>query len=339
MNRIRVICLLIALCLLLACVSTEKPTETSSEPEETASMPSLTDAQEAALLYIGEQFRLYCGRSETELGVIIEKLRGEETPMLYQPLPGTEGAERLHVSEIRSETDENGDGERLILRYADAEGQERALCIERSFTDVYSYPLCDAADAAVAEDRQSAFGDVMLIGYLYEHFRSDYAKKYSDDDWESLCQRRILDALYYNYGYALPPYLCGEPYGDAFYHNSFVTTAELDGFFRSVIDRPNLVPDRMYIDEEVPELQPGQVPMWPTDWVAWTSVRQAVPVSDGEYLLYGYAHIGNLGFYPQGVICHVTAADGYLGWRVLDTEIIPRPADMEKSGAVFVPAA
>lgn len=350
MKRLLLICFCIAL---LACAPTQQPIEsyipvwtepaaiqesTPPKSEETAQVPppSPKSAKEAALLYRGDRINLYAGRSETELGVCIERLQAEEPTILYQPLPGTEGLDSLSLLNILPEEDANISGDRVILRYLDAEGKERGLCIFDRFSErVFSYPVSNATEITITEDLQSAFDDIMLIGFLYEDFQNDYANM-SRDYWEALCQRRILDALYYNYHDVLPPYLHGDLYGE---HSSFVTQAELDGFFRSTVNRPNLVLDRMNIDEEVPDLLPGQVPLWPTDWCAWANVTQAVFLSDGEYLLYGYAHIGNIGFYPQGVICHVTAVNDYLGWRVENTEMIPKPTKYAEYDIAFAPTS
>lgn len=334
MKRFYMICTVIVLCMLAAC----KP---SGESAAETPAPTAKDEKEAALLYAGERINLYYGRTENGLGICIEELNQEDKVILYQAFPETAELDSLSVSEIHAESDGEEPETHIYIHYIDADGKTRAICLYRHdyvTHDVFSYPVSETSGMTQEEKLWESFADIMLIGYLYENFQSDYAKNYSDD-WEPLCQRRILDALYISYGDALPPYLRGE--GETYderYHLAFVTQEELDGFFRSTVNRPNLVPDRMHIDEEVPELLPGQVPMWPTDWVAWAHVSEAVPVSDGEYLLYGYAHIGNTGFYPQGVICRVIAVDDYLGWRVVNTELINRPIDMEKTTAHFVPA-
>ncbi len=334
MKRFYMICIVIVLCMLAAC-------KFFGEPAAKTPAPTAKDEREAALLYTGERVNLYYGRTENGLGICIEELNREDEVILYQALPGTTGLDSLSVSEIHAESDGEEPETHIYIHYIDTEGKTRAICLCRydyATHYVFCYPASETSVMTQEENLLESFADIMLIGYLYEDFQSDYAKNYSDD-WEPLCQRRILDALYINYGDAFPPYLRGE--GETYderYHLAFVTQEELDGFFRCTVNRPNFVPDRMYIDEEVPELLPGQVPMWPTDWVAWAHISEAVPISDGEYLLYGYAQEGNTGFYPQGVICHVIAVDGYLGWCVVDTELIDRSIDMEKTTAKFVPA-
>lgn len=328
MKHFRIICILIVLCMLACGTPSVKPTETPA--------PTAKDEKEAALLYAGERLNLYRARAEDSWGVIIEEFTWANKNCLYQPFPGTQGLKDLTVTEIRTEADESFTEALFSIHYLDADGEQRVFCLEHPASDFpYFFPSSDEDGVSLTEDSQRSFEDVMLIGFLYADFQGDYAKKYQDH-WERQCQRRILDALYYNYEDALPPYLKGET-DEEFPECSVVTQNELDGFFRSAVDRPNLVPDRIFEDEEVPELLPGQVPMWPTDFVVWPTVRKAVRVSDGEYLLYGNVGMGE-GWCPAGVICRVIAADGYLGWRVIDTEMIDRAIDMEKAGARFVPA-
>ena len=338
MKHLRIICILIALCLLLACVPTEGPTETPPEPEETASTPSPVptpkDAKEAALLYAGERVNLYCARSETELGIIVEESDWEKPTMFYQPLPGTEGQETLRLSMVRKEGGETNPEQILTVYYTDANGELCGYSFDHTVSDWPSfYPVSDRPALTLTEDSRRTFEDAMLIGYLYADYQGDYAKD-NHDDWERRCQRSILDALYYKYEDALPPYLPGET-DEEFPECSVVTQDELDGFFRSTVDRPNLVPDRIFEDEEVPELLPGQVPMWPTDFIVFPKVRKAVRVSDGEYLLYGTVNM-SAGWSPDGVICRVQATDGYLGWRIINTEICGAVL-MERTTARFVP--
>ena len=328
MKHFRIICILIVLCM-LACGTP------AAEPAETPA-PTAEDEKEAALLYAGERVNLYRGRAEDSWGVIIEEFTWVNENCLYQPFPGTRGLDDLTVTEIKTEADEYFTEALFYIRYLDADGQQRVFCLEHPASDYpYFYPYSDEDGIALTEDSQRTFRDAVLIGYLYEDFQRDYAKEHPDD-WERQCQRRILDALYYNYEDALPPYLKGET-DEEFPDCSVVTQEELDGFFRSTVDRPNLVPDRIFEDEEVPELLPGQVPIWPTDYEVWPTVRKAICISDGEYLLYGNVGKGE-GWCPAGVICRVIAADGYLGWRVIDTELIARATDMEKTAARFAPA-
>ena len=338
MKHLRIICILIVLCLLLACVPTEGPTETSSEPEETASTPSPVptpkDAKEAALLYAGERVNLYLARTEDSWGVAVEELTWEKQTCFYQPLAGTKGTDGLTVTEIEPQADESFTEALFYIRYLDADGQLRVFCLDHPDAEFpYFYPISDEAGITLTEDSRRTFEDAMLIGYLYADYLGDYAKD-NHDDWERRCQRSILDALYYKYEDALPPYLPGET-DEEFPECSVVTQDELDGFFRSTVDRPNLVPDRIFEDEEVPELLPGQVPMWPTDFIVFPKVRKAVRVSDGEYLLYGTVGMGE-GWCPDGVICRVQATDGYLGWRIINTEICGAVL-MERTTARFVP--
>ena len=349
MKRFRIICFLIVLCMLACGTPTGEPAETpataapvigETETEKEApamAAPKPKTAKEAALLYAGERVNLYLARAEDSWGVVIEEFTWEEQRSLYQPFPGTQGMDGLTVTEIKTEADGSLSEALFYIRYLDADGQPRMYCLDHPDAKYpHFYPTSDKDGIALTEDGETRFGDAMLIGYLYEEFRSDYAKKHPDD-WEWLCQRRILDALYYNYEDTLPPYLIGE-IDEEFPECSVVTQDELDGFFQSVINRPNLVPDRIFEDEEVPELLPGQVPMWPTDFLVWPTVRKAVRVSDGEYILYGNVGMGE-GWCPDGVICRVIAADGYLGWRVVDTEVCGATDIRYDATVAFVPVS
>ena len=345
MKRFRIICILIVLCMLACGTPYGKPAETpaptakdekeAAEPaEETpvTAVPTPKDEKEAALLYAGERVNLYCGRAEDSWGVIIEEFTWVGKNFLYQPFPGTQGMDGLTVTEIRTEADEYLSEALFYIRYLDADGQPRVYCLDHPASDFLTFfPFSDEEGVVLSENELRMLEDAMLIGYLYE----DGLDGTKPEEWEAAIQREILNALYYNYEDALPPYLKGET-DEEFPDCSVVTQEELDGFFRCTVDRPNLVPDRIFEGEEVPELLPGQVPMWPTDFEVWPTVRKAVRVSDGEYLLYGNVGMGE-GWCPAGVICRVVAADGYLGWRVVDTEVCGA-TDMQYDARIaFVP--
>ena len=339
MKRFRIVCIVIVLCMLACGTPSVEPAETPVPVAQTEETPASTnkDTKEAALLYAGERVNLYLARAEDSWGVVIEEFTWEEQRSLYQPFPGTQGIDSLNVTEIKNEADESLTEALFYIRYLDADGQPRMYCLDHPDAKYpLFYPTSDEDGIALTEDGERRFGDAMLIGYLYEHFRSDYAKKHPDD-WEWLCQRRILDALFYKYEDALPPYLKGEDYDDDS-GCCFVTQTELDGFFRSVVDRPNYVPDRIFEGETDPDLLPGQVPMWPTDYEVWPTVRMAVCVSDGEYLLYGNVALSE-GWCPAGVICRVVAADGFLGWRVVDTKVSMRTDIRYDTAIAFVPVS
>ena len=310
MKRLFTICIVIVLCMLAACTPVDEAAETPAS--------TVKDEKETALLYAGELVNLYRARAEDSWGVIIEEFTW---------------ANKI-ITEIKTEADEYYTEALFYIRYLDANGQPCVFCLEHPASDnPLFFPFSDEEGVALTKDSQRRFEDAMLIGFLYADFQGNYAKEHPDD-WEPFCQRNILDALYYNYQDTLPPYLNGEP-DEEFPECSVVTQEELNGFFRCTVDRPNLVPDRFFEDEEVPELLPGQVPMWPTDYHVWPTVRKAVCVADGEYLLYGNVCEGE--GVGSGVICRVIAVDGYLGWRVVNTELVDCTFDIEKTTAQFVP--
>ncbi len=338
MKRFRIVCIWIVLCMIVACTP-QNATEAfaTAAPSAETSVPTPKAEKEAALLYAGEQVNLYCARAEDSWGIVIEEFTWANKNCFYQPFPGTQGLKELTVTEIRTEADESFTEALFSIRYLDADGQQRVFCLDHPASDFpYFFPSSDEDGVSLTEDSKRRFEDAMLIGFLYADFQGDYAKQYPDR-WEQQCQRRILDALFYNYEDALPPYLHGEDYDDDS-GCCFVTQTELEGFFQSAVDRPNLVPDRVFEDEVDPDLLPGQVPMWPTDFIVFPKLRKAVRVSEGEYLLYGNVGMGE-GWCPAGVICRVIAVDGYLGWRVVDTEVMKRAVDMRKAAARFVPTA
>ena len=177
----------------------------------------------------------------------------------------------------------------------------------------------------------------MVIGVLYDAFPKTFAQE--RDDREMLCQRTILDALFSLHDDALPPYLSGEAEGTFF----VLPQTELDEFFRCTVDRPNLVPDRAYPDDEVYEeqdwskLQPGQVPIAQNDWFVWAVLTQAVQREDGSVTLYGYTGFDDS--FWNAIVLRVVPADGFLGWRIVSTEVCG-PTDLQyDSSIVFVPAA
>ena len=123
-----------------------------------------------------------------------------------------------------------------------------------------------------------------------------------------------------------------------------MTQTELDGFFRCIIDRPNLVPDRTYpaywdgmvfVEEDWSSLLPGQVPIAGNDWIVWAELRQAVLAEDGSATLYGYTGIND--DYWKAIRVRVVPADGYLGWRIEQTEACGRTDLRYDPSIVFAP--
>ena len=361
MKRFRIICISIVLCLSFGCMRSEKPaSETSAAPPEvwqedivtgpkteTAGLPTVEPApeeepaqrpapeaeKESALLYESEHVNLYCGRSADSWGIIMEERQWVGENLIYQPLPGTAGSDGLTVTEILPEPDDSFSDAMFYIRYLDADRTERIFCLDHPASDFADfYPVTDEPEFTPTEQEQSGFEDLMLIGFLYECFRWEYAET-NPDDWETMCQRAILDALYSVHDDTLPPYLSGET-GEGF---SVVTQPELDSFFRCTVNRPNCVPDRTYDGEERPDLLPGQVPVSENDWSVWATLNQAVRAKDGSVTLYGYARIGDT-WASQSMICSVVSADGPLGWRIERTEVCS-PTDMQLDPSiVFSPA-
>lgn len=174
----------------------------------------------------------------------------------------------------------------------------------------------------LTEAQKRSFDDLLLIGYLYENFRRDKERLSDPEEWESLCQTRILDALYYFHEDSLPPYFTGEGiYDDELHDTAIVSQTELDAFFQSVLGRPNMVRDRVHWDEDAwPDLLPGQVPLPPTDYSGWGDTNQAIVEPDGTICIYGRAGWSEAAY---SVICCLRPAEGFLGYRIESTEIYP----------------
>ncbi len=342
MKPIRVFCVLLCMCLLFGCGSpnahpaaedkppvhvTYTPDPTAAPSELIAAMAAPTaspDPKAAALLYAGERISVYRAYRQGDPGFCVEETHFGVVTSWFQELPNTEGLQELTVTGVQVEPKgEQAEG-CVDVCYLDDMGAEWIFRVDLSHPDLLRFYLLPAGPGLELMDRQRQYcGDLMLMGYLYEYFRQD-------DDWlsdpaaeESLAQRYILDALYYNYKDELPPYLTGEGnYKDKeTYETAVVSQTELEAFFQSALGRPNLVPDRTYRDEDEDwwsELLPGQVPLPPTDWHASAAVEHAVQGSDGTVCLYGRAGTGE-SFDP--VVCRVRPVEGFLGGQVIDTEI------------------
>ena len=302
--------------------------------------PPEAPSSEAALLYRGEHVNLFRGRSDDSWGIIIEQFTWVGHNYIYQRLPGTSGLDDLTVTEIRPEADEYYSEASLYIHYLDINGEERIFCLHHPASDDSSfYPVTDRTGLTLSEPEQRVFEDLMVIGVLYEAYPKTFAEAQSDD-WEPLCQRAILDALYTLYDNVLPPYLSGEVKGKY----CVLTQTELDSFFRCAIGRPNLVPDRAYpayrdemvfVKEDWSSLLPGQVPVADNDWYVWAELRQAVPSEDGSITLYGCIGINDS--YWKAARVQVVPADGYLGWRIEQTEACGRTDLQYDPSIVFAP--
>ena len=307
----------------------------------TATPPSLLDGdKEAALLYGGERVNLFRGRSDDSWGIILEEFTWVGHDYIYQRLPGTSGLDDLTVTEILPEADEHQSEASFYIHYPDINGEERIFCLHHPASD-YSdfYPVTNEPELTLSEPERLVFEDLMVIGVLYEAGPKSFAEEPSDD-WELLCQRTILDALFTLHDNVLPSYLPGETKEKY----CVLTQTELDGFFRCAIGRPNLVPDRAYpaywddmifVEEEWSSLLPGQVPVADNDWYVWAELRQAVPSEDGSITLYGCIGINDS--YWKAARVQVVPADGYLGWRIEQTEACGRTDLQYDPSIVFAP--
>ena len=327
---------------------TASTTTTSSETVEPSPVsgpdvtppPILDSEKKAALLYQGEHVNLFRGRSDDAWGVIMEEFTWVGHNFIYQTLPGTSGLNKLTVTEIRAEADEYLSEASFYIHYLDANGGERIFCLHHPASDgAEFYPVTNEPELTLSEQERFIFEDLMVIGVLYDAGPKSFAEEPSDD-WELLCQRTILDALFTLHDNVLPSYLPGETKEKY----CVLTQTELDNFFRCTVDRPNLVPDRAYpaywddmifVEEDWSSLLPGQVPVADNDWTVWAELRQAVLAEDGSITLYGYTGIND--DYWEAVQMRVIPANGYLGWRIKQVEACGRTDLQYVASIAFVP--
>ncbi len=343
MRPIRVFSILLCLCLLMGCsgdmarptAEDHPPVHVNYTPDPTAipaelleSIPDpigtpAPDPKEAALLYVGERVTLYRACRDGAPGIYIEEIRfGQETAW-YQELPHVEGQAELNVTKVVVKPGKDQAEAFVDIHFPDKTGKEMVLCFDLTNPNAASWYLVSAESGVVlTEELEETCADLLLIGWLYEDFQQDKERLTDPEGWESLCQTRILDALYYFHGDALPSYFTGEGvYDDEFGDTAVICVTELDAFFQSVLGRPNLVRDLVHWDEDSwPDLQPGQVPLPPTDYSGWAVVEQAVADSDGTLRIYGRAGWSEVSYI---VICRVRTTEGFLGYRIESTEIIP----------------
>ena len=224
----------------------------------------------------------------------------------------------------------------LCLLFGCGSGETRPAAADRPPVHVTYTPDPTTApelELELTETQRQAFDDLLLIGYLYEDFQQDKDRLPDPEGWESLCQTRILDALYYFHEDSLPPYLTGEGiYDDELHDTAIVSQTELDAFFQSVLGRPNLVLDRVHYDEDFwPDLQPGQVPLPPTDYSGWAETERAIEEPGGTLCLYGRAGWSESSY---AVICRVRPTEGFLGYRIESAEICTiEPAAAPRHGS------
>ena len=287
------------------------------------------EADTSALLYEGEGLKIYYAYRQGEPGICVEAVNWSRTDARFLTLPFTEGLTNIVFTGVETKPDGDQEEALVYIHYLDDTGTERLICADHRAPEyTVVYPLSTGSSLVLNDEQRNLFNDLLLIGYMYTHFEAEKDRLNNPDNpggWESLCQRRILDALYQNYNDTLPPYLKGEetihsPYDGKI---TIITQEELEDFFQSTVGRPCLVQDRrhMYYDEPMEELLPGQVPMPETDYYCNGHVRQAVKEPDGTICLYGYRSGFEVMY--ESVICRIRPVDGYLGGQVVSTEVFP----------------
>ena len=341
MSAKREFCFVLCLCLLFAagfgCVQSAEEKQPSPDSisavatEHPDRTPEATDTQYTSPdsivpLYDGDGLKIYYASHLGQPGICVEAQNWGYTYSRFQHLPFTEGLTDLSFTGIDTKPDGDRAEAFVYLRYLDNTGTERIICADHSAPEyTVVYPLSMESGLELNEEQKSRFDDLLLIGYHYESFHAEADRLSDPDGWESLCQRSILDALFYNYGDKFPPYLKGEgltqdPYdGNA----AIISQEELEEFFQSSVGRPCLVQDRQHkpYDEPWEELLPGQVLMPETDYYCNGHVQQAVMEPDGTICLYGYRSGFEVMY--ESVICLIRPVDGYLGGQVVSTEVFP----------------
>ena len=343
MKPARLFCILLCLCLLMGCggdmarpaAEDHPPVHVTYTPDPTAipaelleSLPDpvgtpAPDPKEGALLYAGERVSLYRACRDGAPGIYIEGVWFGQETLWYQELPHVEGQTELAVTKVVVKPEKDQAEAFVNIHFLDNTGTDMVLCFELTNPNAASWYLVSGEPGVVlTKEMEETCADLLLIGWRYEDSQQDKERLTDPEGWESLCQTRILDALYYFHGDTLPSYITGEGvYDDEYGDTAIVSQTELDAFFQSVLGRPNLVRDRVHGDEDRwPNLQPGQVPLPPTDYSGWAIVEQAVAEPDGTLRIYGCAGWSEVSYM---VVCRVRPTEGFLGYRIESTEIIP----------------
>ena len=167
MEYVRIACALLLLCMLVGCIRPGVNSQTQTREPATAivtdgNVPTPAETQvaveaadpekEAALLYQGEMVNLYLGRSEDDFGICVEELQWTRKVTWYQPLPGTEGMQKLTVTKIDPVAGETYPEAYIYVHYLDAAGEERAFCFDHCFSDFADfYPDSDELYRAVID--------------------------------------------------------------------------------------------------------------------------------------------------------------------------------------------
>ena len=357
MRSPRAFCILLVLVLLLGggagCVRTAReehpPVHVTYTPDPTADPAELIEAMAEASplpdesrkterLYENDWITLYRGSRDGRPGLCLETKDWDRLYTKYLELPGTEELSELTISKIQAMPEGQRTEACVFVCYLDADGKERILCADNSYVNyTIVYPVTAETEMELTAEQQQNCGDLLLMGFLYERVQGEKDRLLDPEGWESLCQRRILDALYYNYGDALPPYLAGEgPYGGD-QHAAIVSLAELETFFQSAVGRPCLA--HLDFDREdrkdFPDLRSDQIVLYPTDYCFEPHVRQAVREKDGTITLYGY--VSGFEMMHCGVVCRVRPGEGYLGGQVVSAKIYPAQIMDQPPAATYAP--
>ena len=355
MRPVRPFCILLCLCLLLggwsgcAPASTEdRPTvHVTYTPDPTTLLSEMIEAvvdlvaaptsgsEVTAPLYVGESMQLYRGYLQGQPGLFLASRDWSRTYYRFQELPGTLEQEELTIVSVEVEPQEEPAEARVYIRYLDDDGEERILCADRSHEN-YSllYPLSPESELELTEEQRQYYGDLMLMGYIRERVRRYYAGM---NGWESSWQGCILDALFYNYGDKLPPYLAGETVevfgGEE--HAALISKAELDLFFQSALGLPCVVQAGEGDRQVYPELQLDQIILYPSEYYYEPDLVQAVLEPDGTICLYG--RMSGFEMIYCVVVCRIRPVEGYLGGQLVSSEIFPAVDVANDPALVFAP--
>ena len=309
MKPLRLFCIILAFSVLFGCGSPnarpaaedKPPVHVTYTPDPTAAPSELIEAvteassasgepHSAGRLYGNDWITLYRGYRDGSPGLCVETKDWSFANTRYLELPGTEEQTELTIPKIEVRPEGQRGGVYVRVYYVDDAGQERILCFDRNDENyTLAYPLSTEPGLELTPEQQQNFDDLLLMGYLYKRIQGEKNRLLDPESWESLCQLRILDALYYNYNDALPPYLIGEGEYGSDQYATIVSLAELESFFQSTLGRPCLAQIEFNAEDRknYPDLPEDQIILFPTDYFYTPYVKQAVWESDGTITLYG----------------------------------------------------